>query len=233
MIAVGGTSWNGTQYHYYKCKNKDCQKLAKRKDYLEWFVTQHVLDLLNMESKKETLADRVITAYKSSMETDRVAEIEKELRAVSDKHNHVIDLLIKHKTDALLEKMDNLELRKSELEEQLYSARLAQKHIPSRKEIVEWFAKLQAVDECKSSLQRQVIQTFVHKVYLWDEKAVIVLTLANTQETVAFEHIRDWEMAGYPEFGITSLIPKKRISRKTETNGIGKGKDFGKFGIKF
>ena len=32
---------------------------------------------------------------------------------------------------------------------------------------------------------------------------------------------------------LVDLIPKKRISRKTETNGIGKGKDFGKFGIKF
>ncbi len=158
------------------------------------FVTQHVLDLLNMESKKETLADRVIAAYKSSMETDRVGELEKELRTVSDRLNHVIDLLIDHKTDALLEKMDNLELQKSELEEQLYSARLAQKHIPSREEIIEWFAKLKSVEETKTSLQRQVIRTFVHKVYLWDEKAVIVLTLANTQETVAFEHIRDWEM---------------------------------------
>ena len=39
MTAVGGTSRNGTQYHYYKCKNKDCRKLAERKDYLEWFVT--------------------------------------------------------------------------------------------------------------------------------------------------------------------------------------------------
>jgi len=29
------------------------------------------------------------------------------------------------------------------------------------------------------------------------------------------------------------VIPKKRISRKIETNGMGKGKDFGKFGIIF
>ena len=77
------------------------------------FVTQHVLDLLNMESKKETLADRVIAAYKSSMETDRVGELEKELRTVSDRLNHVIDLLIDHKTDALLEKKDNHELQNS------------------------------------------------------------------------------------------------------------------------
>ena len=54
--------------------------------------------------------------------------------------------------------MDNLELQKSELEEQLYSARLAQKHIPSREEIIEWFAKLKSVEETKTSLQRQVIR---------------------------------------------------------------------------
>ncbi len=193
MIAVGGTSRNGTQYHYYKCKNKNCQKLAERKDYIEWFVSQHILDLLNLEEKKDTLADRVIEAFKSSMEVNRVNELEKQLQTVSDRLNHVIDLLIERKTDALLEKMDNLELQKSELEEQLYSARLTAKHIPTRKEIVEWFAKLKAVDECKSSLHRQVIGTFVHKVFLWNEKAVIVLTLANTEETVAFEHIREWE----------------------------------------
>ena len=39
-----------------------------------------------------------------------------------------------------------------------------------------------------------MIKTFVDKVYLWDEKAVIVLTLPNTQETVSFEQIREFEM---------------------------------------
>ncbi len=156
----------------------------------------NILELLNMEERKELLADKVIDAYKSSMEVDRVSELEAELRAVSDKLNHVVDLLIDRKTDALLEKMDNLELQKSELEEELYSARLSAKHIPTRKEIIDWFAKLKAVndeDECKESLQRQVIKTFVHKVFLWDEKAVIVLTLSNTEETIEFQHIREWE----------------------------------------
>ena len=42
-------------------------------------------------------------------------------------------------------------------------------------------------------LQRQVIRTFVHKVFLWDDHAVIVFTLNNTQETVTFEEIREFE----------------------------------------
>ncbi len=193
MIAVGGTSQNGEQHHYYKCKKKGCEKKAERKDFLEWMVCQHVLDLLNMEGRKEILADKVIEAYKSTMEVDRVSELEKQLNSVKGRLNHVVDLLIEHKSDALIEKMENLELQKSEIEEQLYSASLSARHIPTRANILEWFDKLKNVDEMKSSLHKQVINTFVHKVFLWNDKMVVVFTLSNTQETVGFEEIREFE----------------------------------------
>ena len=92
-----------------------------------------------------------------------------------------------------MKKLDELELRKSELEEQLRSAELAQSHIPTKREIIEWFDRLSNVDGCENSLQRQVIHTFVKEVFLWDNHAVIVLTLNNTQETVTFEEIREFE----------------------------------------
>ena len=92
-----------------------------------------------------------------------------------------------------MKKLDELELRKSELEEQLRSAELAQSHIPTKREIIEWFDRLSNVDGCENSLQRQVIHTFVKEVFLWDDHAVIVLTLNNTQETVTFEEIREFE----------------------------------------
>ena len=49
------------------------------------------------------------------------------------------------------------------------------------------------MDGCENSLQRQVIHTFVKEVFLWDDHAVIVLTLNNTQEAVTFEEIREFE----------------------------------------
>ncbi|MGN0649172.1 MAG: recombinase family protein [Oscillospiraceae bacterium] len=195
MIAVGGTSQNGTQHHYYRCKNrgKCCDKKAERKDFLEWYVTEQVLALLNMDEHKERLADKVIEAYKAGMETNRVDELQKQIRSVEQKLNNVADLLIERKTDMLLKKYDELELQRSELIEQLNSAELAQAHIPTRAEIINWFGRLQKIDGCENSLQRQVIRTFVHKVFLWDDHAVIVLTLNNTQETVTFEEIREFE----------------------------------------
>ena len=78
----------------------------------------------------------------------------------------MLDLLIEKKSDSLMKKLDEFELRKSELEEQLRSAELAQAHIPTKREIIEWFDRLSNVDGCENSLQRQVIHTFVKEVFL-------------------------------------------------------------------
>ena len=146
-----------------------------------------------MDEHKERLADKVIEAYKAGMETNKIDELHRQIRSVEQKLNNVADLLIERKTDMLLKKYDELELQRYELIEQLNSAELAQAHIPTRAEIINWFDRLQKIDGCETSLQRQVIRTFVHKVFLWDDHAVIVLTLNNTQETITFEQIRDFE----------------------------------------
>lgn len=198
MIAVGGTSTNGEQHHYYKCKSHKlecgkCGKKPERKSFIEWFVSDQVLDLLNMEANKEKLADKVIAAYTASMGVDRISELEKKIEAIKRKQSGIVDMLLEHKTQALLDKLDNLELQKSELEEELYSAKLTSAHIPSREEIMRWFEKLRAAEGTSDSLMRQVLNTFVQKVFLWDDKVLIVLSLYNTSETVEFEDIREWE----------------------------------------
>ncbi len=198
MIAVGGTSHTGEQHHYYKCRSHKlecgkCGKKPERKSFIEWFVADSVLDLLNMDVNKGKLADKIIEAYKATLQTDRVGDIEKQIAAIERKQNNIIDLLIERKTQILLDKLDSLELQKSELEEDLYAAKLSSSHIPTRAEIIGWFERLRAADGTKDYLMRQVLNTFVRKVYLWDDKVLIILTLYNTSETVEFEDIREWE----------------------------------------
>ena len=76
----------------------------------------------------------------------------------------------------------------------MYSAKLTATHLPAKSQIIKWFKKLEQASEAGKNVVGQVIKTFVDKVYLWDEKAIIVLTLPNTQETVTFGQIREFEM---------------------------------------
>ncbi|MCH5250329.1 MAG: recombinase zinc beta ribbon domain-containing protein [Lachnospiraceae bacterium] len=34
LTATGGTSQNGKQHHYYRCKDRDCCKKAERKNFI-------------------------------------------------------------------------------------------------------------------------------------------------------------------------------------------------------
>lgn len=47
------------------------------------------------------------------METNKVDELQKQIRSVEQKLNNVTDLLIERKTDMLLKKYDELELQRS------------------------------------------------------------------------------------------------------------------------
>lgn len=198
MIAVGGTSTNGEQHHYYKCKSHKmecgkCGKKPERKGFIEWFVSDQVLDLLNMEANIEKLADKVVLEYTRGMKVDKVSELEKKIAAMERKINNVIDTIAETGKKSLVSRLDDYELQKEELEEELYSAKIAAAHIPTREEIIDWFKRLRSANNCSDSLMRQVLNTFVQKVFLWDDKALIVLSLYNTSETVEFEDIREWE----------------------------------------
>lgn len=195
LIAVGGTSRNGQQHHYYRCKNfKECGKKAERKGFIEWLAADQVTELLNQESRAEILAEKVITAFSSSMESEKIDILERQISAIETKINNVVELLIDRKSDSLLEKLDDLELQKSELQEEINSAKLAAAHTPTKNEIINWFKRLRAAEEENAGCAtKQILNTFVHKVFLWNDKALIVLTLGNTEANITFEQIREWE----------------------------------------
>lgn len=194
MIAVGGTSRNGEQHHYYRCKGyKECGKKAERKGFIEWLVADQIMEVLMQEGTQDILIEKMIASYKSSMEVERISVLERQISALDTRINSVIEMLLERKSDALLKKLDDLELQKSELQEQLNSAQIAAAHVPAKKELSDWFARLRDAESTTGTATRQIIKTFVHKVFLWNDKAVIVLTLGNTETTITFEEIREWE----------------------------------------
>ena len=194
MIATGGTGTNNKQYHYYLCKghkNHTCPKKPERKDFLEWFISDSVLDLLNVEKTMPKLADKVISAYTKQMKADKVGELEKKIQRIEAKQSAVIDMLCERKTPALLQKLDELEYQRGEIEEELTAARITAAHIPSRAEIIDWFKRLRAADSLNDNVIKLVISAFVYKVFLYDDRAVIALTLRDTKKTVEFGDIRE------------------------------------------
>lgn len=197
LLAVGGTSRNGTQHHYYRCKGKinhTCDKKPEVKDFAEWLVTDHICALLGTESRQEMLADKLIAAYSRGMSVDKVSKLTAQLDGINRKINHIVDEICEGRSSsALRDKLDSLELQKSEIEDELSAARIAAGHIPTQAEIIDWFSRLKLMDAASEETRKHIIGIFVQRVFLWDDKVVIALNLPNTEETVCFDEIRQFE----------------------------------------
>ena len=103
MIDVGGTSGNGEQHHYYKCKCKGCVKKAERKSFIEWYIVEQLQELLNIPERKELIADKVIAASKKIMNTNKITDIKRQIADIERRLSTIIDMLIKRKTQSATE----------------------------------------------------------------------------------------------------------------------------------
>lgn len=97
--------WNAAPLLSLQVPRKRVQQKPERKDFLEWYITEQVLALLNMEEHKERLAEKIIAAYKSGMETNKTEEYKRQIQITETKLNNVLDLLIEKKSDSLMKNL--------------------------------------------------------------------------------------------------------------------------------
>ncbi len=203
MTGECGYNRNGKNYNYYSCHNKkkyhSCKKKNERKDFIEWYICEQILSMIGDIDRKDEIADEIIEAYKKAFGATGVDDIEKRLKTVQSKIDNVTEIIAETGSRALLSKLENLELQKDEIEAELEQARITARHIPTHEYMVDWLTRFQTLDICEESLQYHIINIFVNRIYLWDDKMTVIFNLKNTSETVTFEEIRDFEKS-YDDF---------------------------------
>ena len=164
---VGHTSVNqrGYETRYYVCGNKyrthTCTRKSVNADELETFVVQNLIDYLNttnFEEAAQKIADQVNSASSDlSVEKKELAEISTKLT------NGVRAILDGLKFPELEEEMDNLRIRKSELED-IIAHNTKNKTKIDKNELVEYFkyAAEHINDRTKEVVKQHVTKIYAH-----------------------------------------------------------------------
>lgn len=197
MCGESGTSRNGTKHHYYKCRTRKngetCQKKNELKDYIEWYICENVIALLNVSERQELLAEKVVAAYVEFFGVSGVGDIEKRLKSVNKKISNVVDMIAETGNKALMPKLEDLQFQQEEIEDELKVAKISAGRIPTKSDVITWFGQFKNVDICEPSARKQIIDIFVSSVYLFDDHMIINFNFKNTTSQVAFEEIREYE----------------------------------------
>lgn len=185
-----GTSKNGTRYNYYLCngnrnKKSSCTKKAERKEKLEKLVINIVVNNILHDSKVVNyIVDRCMVIQERKIDKSPAEGLRREL-AENEKALKNIMAAIEAGifTTTTKDRLVELEERCAVLKQGIAAAEIQPPKL-SREQLLFIFEKYQNRSLKDPEFIRDVIDTFVHAVYMYDDKMIITFNYSenNTLE---------------------------------------------------
>lgn len=188
MIGYCGTG-RKARYYYYICKNRKahtCDKEYVHKEYIEDLVVSKCRELLD-----DDVIDRMIKGLIAMSEAEyaksELAMLEKQLteidRKIQNLTNAIIECDLPSVRQQLYTKMPELEQAKSTVENQISELSKMQKKI-NEKDIRRFLTNLRDGSYDNENTRKSLIDTFINKIYLYDDKITIIFNTGHKPEEI-------------------------------------------------
>ncbi len=199
MIGDYGTSRHGTTHHYYSCtgrkhKRNDCRKKSEKQDFIEWYVCEQTVDYVLSPSNLDAIAERVVRIYNQDIDNTRIRSLEASIQRLKDETATLVDRIItapKSALNAIYERMEQIELQRLDMEQDLSKLRVQQKIPLTVQEVRAWLSTFSGGDLMETATRQQIIDTFVNSVYLYDDKVVIFFNIRGGKQISAIDTIAE------------------------------------------
>ncbi len=193
MGGESGTSHMGNTYYYYKCGNAKrhgkahCDLKAIRKEPLERFVVDTAIKVIFSDEIIERLIDLVMEAQQQ--ENTRLPVLKDQLRDTEKRLANLLEAIEQGiLTPTTKQRLDELEVRKEALNTSILEEEL-KKPVLTREWMRFWFEKFRKGDMRNMEHQRQIIDTFVNSVYVFDDRVVLNFNFTDDAKTVTREEV--------------------------------------------
>ena len=187
MTGISSTSKSKKIHHYYKCAGNGkgiCKKRTIRKQFIEdeiisaivgerGILTDEFIDLVAAETYLLIQAEQNDTEIKRL--ESLVAENQKAI-------NNLIQALMLGKiADTILSQIEKLENENKELNDTIATEKAMQINY-SYADIRKWLSHFRTLDYSKTKHRKDLIDTFIYKVVLYDDKMKILFHLKGGQQ---------------------------------------------------
>ena len=201
IVADCGTARNGEVRRYYKCYTKKkeklpCEKAQIAKDDFEIKVVKATVDLLHKDGMTRKIAEQVIIYNDEIQANPKITQYEKQLqdveKALSNFTRAIEQGIFNDKTQ---ERMLQLQSEKADLIWRIDGEKL---DIPIKLDLDEtifWFEQFANGETQDRAYCERLIDTFVNKVILWNDKMIIVYNIkgADNDKITVEEIIAEYE----------------------------------------
>lgn len=190
MVGETGTSKTKQKYHYYKCNGvkriKDCSKKTVKKEHIEDFVFATTLKLLLEDNVLDRIT-KIILAIQEE-ENTLIPILEKQLSETESGITNIINAIQQGLlSPTLKQRLDELESTKEQLSISLIQEKM-KKPVLTEEMIHLWLRNFRMFSVDNHQQKKILIDTFIHKVLVYDNKLVIVYNHQETPEEYPFNN---------------------------------------------
>lgn len=177
MTGISGTSQTGNKYHYYQCvtnrRNKSCDKKMVQKNYVENLVVTQTRELLTAENI-DKIAAEVVALCEHEQNNDNRKRLQKLLKENEKATESLFKALESGQiVDIITDRIAQKKKEHDEIERQIILEDV-QHPSPTIKDVRFFLNQFRKGDINNLKHQQALIDTFVNKIFLYDDKMTIL-----------------------------------------------------------
>ena len=191
MAGESGKGCKGIVYHYYKCsgakRRLGCKKKAIKKHWIEEVVVKLTVTKVLTDEAIDRIADAILVMQEQGdtmtpVLKQQLQQCEAEIRNVMKAIRQGII------TETTKECLEDLETQRDSLKASILQLQLERRKF-TKEEIVEWISKYKYGNINDLDYQKEIIDTFVNSVFVYDDKLVLTYNYKDGTETLTLQEI--------------------------------------------
>ena len=217
MGGTGGTGRHGARFYYYQCngrkyKKGSCKKKPIKKDLIEKYVANCVIEnIINNDSVINSIIERCLEIQLKEVDQSPAEGLRRELqeaeKALANIMRAIEAGIITASTKA---RLVELEERCEALRQGIASASIEPPKL-TKEQLRFLFEKYRGRDISDTEYMRDVIDTFIDKIFVFDDKLVVTFNFSDDNEKEITLQDVDAATGAAPAVGDTVLLMPRQL----------------------
>jgi len=187
----GTSSTKGIKYRYYKCggakRHLGCKRKPLRKDWIERVAVLLTINKVLTDSTIDRIADAIVAMQNE--EDTMIPALEHQLRECEKGITNLLNAIQAGiLTASTKERLEQLEAQRGELKCSILQAQMERPKY-SKEEIVQWISRHKYGNIDDKDYQKEIIDTFLNSVYVYDDRLVFTYNYKDGTETLTLKEI--------------------------------------------
>ena len=194
MVGESGTSGtNGAKYCYYKCggakRRLGCKRKPLKKHWIERVAVVTTVQRVLRDEEINRIADAIIDLQ--NREDTSIPAMRQQLKACEKAIENMLNAIqMGILTPSTKTRLEELEAQRESLKVSILQAEL-EKPKYTKEQIVSWINRFKYGNVDDIEYQRQIIDTFINAIYVYDDKLVFTYNYKDGSATIMPEEIEE------------------------------------------